>query len=247
MEERILCSFKEKTRSLQIVMLDNALRDESYRRWYDTVMANAGKWVEVDLEHLFNDQFNALGCRIEQYFVDAFDFLPEFKDVDDYLAAVQKQYDVKWPGTKSTRLPNVKSWIAAGNAVPCKFSPAEITELEPHQVFVFGSNLSGRHGKGAARTALVKFGAEYGIGVGPTGQCYALPTKDESLQTMPLSKIGECVANFLDYAARNPDKEFLVTEVGCGLAGLRPHVVAPMFKERTSNVALPLSFLKLLR
>jgi len=121
-------------------------------------------------------------------------------------------------------------------------TPPNITRLEPNEVFVFGSNLAGRHGKGAAKTAL-KFGAIYGQGTGPMGQSYAIATKDECLCTLDETEIEAQVTKFLDYARQNPDIRFLVTEIGCGLAGYEPKDIAPMFRGKPPNVVLPASFI----
>lgn len=119
-----------------------------------------------------------------------------------------------------------------------------ITKLRPNEVFVFGSNLSGRHGKGAAKCAL-KWGAKWGVGNGQMGQTYAIPTKSISVQkTLPLNRIQIYVTQFLDWAKMNPDLTFLVTEIGCGLAGYKPKDIAPMFIGYTENVILPESFLR---
>lgn len=91
--------------------------------------------------------------------------------------------------------------------------------LRPTTVFVFGSNLAGRHGKGAALTAVQKYGAEYGVGRGRTGDAYALPTKDENLKTLPLSDIKQNYLEFWKYAIDNPEIQFLLTPCGSGLAG----------------------------
>lgn len=105
--------------------------------------------------------------------------------------------------------------------------------------FVFGSNLAGRHGKGAALTARQKWGAQYGIGVGRTGCCYAIPTKDHHLNTLPLSKIERYVEEFISYAVQRPELTFLVTPVGCGLAGYTHEQIKPLFKSAPSNCILP--------
>ncbi len=86
-------------------------------------------------------------------------------------------------------------------------------------VFVFGSNLAGRHGKGAALTARNDYGAEYGVGKGRTGNAYALPTKDENLRTLPMWAVDRHVSEFVAYAAQNQSDTFLLTPVGTGLAG----------------------------
>jgi hypothetical protein len=86
-------------------------------------------------------------------------------------------------------------------------------------VFVFGSNLAGRHGKGAALEAVKHWGAQYGVGEGRTGNAYALPTKDANIKTLPLDEIGQSFIRFWKYAFYNPDTQFLLTPFGTGLAG----------------------------
>ncbi len=109
-------------------------------------------------------------------------------------------------------------------------------------VFVFGSNLAGRHGKGAALWARQHRGAIYGRGVGPQGNAYAIPTKDRQLRVLPLSVIHVHVADFLGYARRRPDLRFEITPIGCGLAGYRRDQIAPMFAGSPPNVILPDAF-----
>lgn len=106
-------------------------------------------------------------------------------------------------------------------------------------IFVFGSNLAGRHGKGAALQAKIDFGAEPGVGVGRTGQAYAIPTKGFHLEVLPLNIINKHVADFLSYAKNNPKLEFYVTRVGCGLAGYLDKDIGPMFKKAPKNCKLP--------
>lgn len=123
-----------------------------------------------------------------------------------------------------------------------------IEDLEPNQIFVFGSNLAGKHGKGAAKLAAQKFGAQYGKGEGLHMQSYALPTKNFAIKTLPLDKIKGYVDRFIKVAEINPKLTFLVTEIGCGLAGYTPEDIAPMFEDaiRLENVHLPLSFWQVL-
>lgn len=121
-----------------------------------------------------------------------------------------------------------------------------ITQLAPNEVFVFGSNLAGRHGLGAAKDAL-KWGAIMGVGVGRVGQTYAIPTKDGRLFRLPLPEIRLHVLDFLGHAKRHPADRFLVTPIGCGLAGYRPKDIAPFFDHRMANVILPDIFLDVLR
>lgn len=106
-------------------------------------------------------------------------------------------------------------------------------------IFVFGSNLAGRHGKGAAYSAARYFGAETGVGTGLTGKSYAIPTKDEELHTLPLHTIHQHVADFLSFASNNQEKKFLITRIGCGLAGYQDSEIAPFFLYPPSNCDLP--------
>lgn len=109
-------------------------------------------------------------------------------------------------------------------------------------IFVFGSNLAGIHGAGAADYARRNYGAELGVGVGPTGKAYAIPTKDRELNTLSLEVIANYVKDFLCYARIHPDLDFFVTAIGCGLAGYIPEQIAPMFNPAPENCSLPLSF-----
>lgn len=95
-------------------------------------------------------------------------------------------------------------------------------------IFVFGSNLAGRHGLGAAKYAKDNLGAEYGVGEGPTGQCYAIPTKDKNLKVRSLSEIEESIIKFLEYA-KGSKKTFKVTPIGCGLAGYKVQQIRAIF------------------
>lgn len=113
-------------------------------------------------------------------------------------------------------------------------------------IFVFGSNLAGRHGKGAAKHALVAEGAIYGRGMGRQGNSYAIPTKDWNLRTLPLEKIQLYVDTFISYARDNPSLEFYVTPVGTGLAGYTDAQMASIFKEAPSNCQLPTKWRELL-
>lgn len=108
-----------------------------------------------------------------------------------------------------------------------------------NSIFVFGSNLAGRHGKGAALYAKMHHGAINGRGEGIQGDSYAIPTKTAKLEPLPLDKINEAVARFLDYARANPDKIFTVTRIGCGLAGYKDEQISPMFKDAPDNCKLP--------
>ena len=125
-----------------------------------------------------------------------------------------------------------------------RITPDYIKSLAQKEIFVFGSNQSGRHGKGAAKTAL-DWGAVWGQAEGLQGRTYGIPTKNSSItRTLDLDEIKPYVDRFIDFVKTRPDLIFLVTEVGCGLAGLRPKDIAPMFKAAVDleNIHLPAKF-----
>ncbi len=129
-----------------------------------------------------------------------------------------------------------------------RVTPDNITSLEPNQVFVFGSNLAGIHRAGAAKTAHNKFGAIMGAGFGCAGNTYAIPTKDRNIDTMPIAKIKPFVDRFIKYATWMKGKDFLVTKIGCGLAGYTPEDIAPLFSgcANLENVWLPIEFINII-
>ena len=118
-------------------------------------------------------------------------------------------------------------------------TPDFITELRPDEVFVFGSNLAGSHGGGAAYVAWRKFGAIMGQGVGLQGQSYAIPTMQGGVET-----IQPYVDEFIAFAKAHPELFFYVTRIGCGIAGFRDEEIAPLFTAARSipNICLPESF-----
>ena len=119
------------------------------------------------------------------------------------------------------------------------FTPECITELKPNEIFVFGSNLAGAHGGGAAYIAHKKFGAQWGVGVGLTGQCYAIPTMQGGVET-----IEPYVKDFLKFVREHEQYTFLVTRIGCGIAGFTPEQIAPLFYHAIDipNIILPEDF-----
>jgi hypothetical protein len=124
-----------------------------------------------------------------------------------------------------------------------RFTPENISKLAPNEVFVFGSNLMGQHGGGAAFYAMRHFGAIWGQGVGLQGQSYGIPTMQGGVET-----IVPYVEEFIAFAATRPDLTFLVTRIGCGIAGFRDEEIAPLFKEalEAENIVLPKNFVTLL-
>lgn len=117
-----------------------------------------------------------------------------------------------------------------------------LTCEDPRFVFVFGSNLAGRHGKGAALHALRYHGARYGRGVGFMGQSYAIPTKDFALSPMPVELIRPYADRFILFASNHPELIFHLTRIGCGLAGYTDEQIAPLFQFATPNVYRPVGW-----
>ena len=115
-------------------------------------------------------------------------------------------------------------------------TPEFIMELQPNEIFVFGSNLKGMHGGGAAYIAYRKFGAIMGQGVGLQGQSYAIPTMQGGVET-----IRPYVDEFIEFAKEHRNNTFLVTRIGCGIAGFTDEEIAPLFKKahRVNNIVLP--------
>ena len=115
-------------------------------------------------------------------------------------------------------------------------TPERIESLQPNEIFVFGSNLEGMHGGGAAWTAYRKFGAIMGQGVGLQGQSYGIPTMQGGVET-----IKPYVDEFIAFAKAHPELTFLVTRIGCGIAGFRNEEISPLFEKAhdVENIVLP--------
>ena len=122
-----------------------------------------------------------------------------------------------------------------------RIAPDHIRQLQPNEVFVFGSNTEGAHLGGAARHALRDFGAIMGEGEGLQGQSYAIPTVGTDLAGIEMA-----VMRFIEFARQHPEKRFLVTRIGCGIAGYSPREIAPFFASAydVENIALPSDFWK---
>lgn len=123
------------------------------------------------------------------------------------------------------------------------FTHEMIVSLQPNEVFVFGSNVNGQHCSGAARTAYEHFGAVWGKGVGIQGSSYAIPTMHGDINLLRLY-----VDDFIDYASTHPYLTFLVTRVGCGIAGFKDSQIAPLFAGalKLKNVTMPYTFVRCL-
>lgn len=130
-----------------------------------------------------------------------------------------------------------------------RVSAKHIDKLEDNEVFVFGSNTEGMHAGGAARMAM-NWGAVYGKAFGLQGKTFAIPTVDYTRSgKMSVDEIKKYVDEFLDFTVKNKDKKFLVTEIGCGIAGFKVSEIAPLFRKALeySNVYLPEIFINYLK
>lgn len=181
----------------------------------DTLCCIAGGIAEAFYKEIPEDIMNEMWKR-----------LPE--DFRDILRKLDKHSFYKLPKVNDTAEHGWK------RVAPCK-----ISYLKGNEIFVFGSNLQGMHGGGAARVANQKFGAEWGVGVGLTGRCYAIPTMQGGVET-----IKPYVDDFAEFAKEHTEYRFLVTRIGCGIAGFKDEEIAPLFKDATAleNVYLPASF-----
>lgn len=122
-----------------------------------------------------------------------------------------------------------------------KFTPDWITHLADNEIFVFGSNLSGSHGGGAALLAFRQFGAVWGQGVGLQGKSYGIPTMHGGVDA-----IQPYVDEFIAFAQSRPDLTFFVTQIGCGIAGFAVSEIAPLFTKAldVENILLPRQFVE---
>ena len=186
--------------------------------------------------------------------VEKLNLLDDWKDLDycdtgtyrDYAQKATHQSSNSTIGINKDKYPSspkITNTVSEGSCILDKsrirIASDMIETLRDNEVFVFGSNLAGRHIGGAARQAYKKFGAKWGVGTGPTGKCYAIPTMNGSIEA-----IKPYIDKFIQYALANPEQIFLVTKVGCGVAKYRPNQIAPLFAKAIDlpNVYLPAEF-----
>ena len=177
---------------------------------------------------------------IPEKFRNNLELLEPILSVADDLAGVSdaRQINERYAHHRPFGIPEDLTFISH-----MKFTPENITELGPDDIFVFGSNLAGNHAGGAARIARQKFGAIPGQGVGLQGQSYAIPTMQGGVET-----IKPYVDDFIEFASDCDQNTFYVTRIGCGIAGFRDEEIAPLFKDalKLYNVRLPESFVRIL-
>lgn len=205
------------------------------REYWDEVvrMVEGGGYdcpVDATIVYRFLEAADRLGMKLE--------FRPEPRTMDRndgweyYVALVEKNEYTE----------EEYYWACGGNTgtLPQRITPSRINYMNEYEVFVYGSNIYGRHGAGAAAFAMKRFGAVWGVGEGLTGRSYALPTMEGP------DNLRKAVERFTNFAREHAGLQFFVTPVGCGIAGYTPEDVAPLFKEAASlnNVNLPVSFWK---
>lgn len=173
---------------------------------------------------------------------------PDMKKwIEDHCCSI---FVVEQQVEQSVKLKGIGFWVTEDLLVEHdgrEFTPENITFLKENEVFVFGSNEQGIHGRGAALTAKQLFNAQQGKGIGMTGDSYALPTCtwiNKALVPLNLNKIQEYANQFIDYAKNNSNKKFYLTKVGCNLAGYTPEQIAPLFAEsiNVKNIIIPMEF-----
>lgn len=178
-------------------------------------------------------------CGIKYIGADKYAYVPQCAHLGETLICLDDTYensteDWQFLAHARTDIPALIAYI--------KELEAKLQIETKAPIFVFGSNLAGRHGKGAALTAVKEYGAVYGRSVGRQGNSYAIPTKDKNLKTLPLDEIAKYVSNFILYAKEHADETFLVTRIGCGLAGYKDKDIAPLFRDAPSNCNLPMGW-----
>ena len=186
-----------------------------------------------------------VGYKLGNYYYDNPILMQRWCDIEGWDSAFAKaffdkhKYDELWQFRYSLYPPKYN------------YSPDVIDQLTPNQVFVFGANQQAKHGAGAARLAFNKFGAIYGQAEGLMGQTYGIITTDLNKLYRPsvdINVVKDSINSFIQFAKNNKELEFLVTEVGCGLAGFTVEEIAPLFKsvllDGISNVRLPKSFVR---
>ena len=221
---------------------DHASLDRQ-ERWLITMMLLKGfKGKEIAAQlgmtpSAVSQKYNKLKERvIIPYFKKNFDMDLDMPEVMDERGMVfADTMDVPSLGMDRMALPDV-GFIKESVMEQKRTTPEFITELQPNEIFVFGSNLKGMHGGGAAYIAYRKFGAIMGQGVGLQGQSYGIPTMQGGVET-----IRPYVDEFIEFAKDHPDLTFLVTRIGCGIAGFTDEEIAPLFVKahEVENIVLP--------
>ena len=221
---------------------DHASLDRQ-ERWLITMMLLKGfKGKEIAAElgmtpSAVSQKYNKLKERIIiPYFKKNFDMDLDMPEVMDERGMVYTEVmEAPSLGIDRMAIPDM-GFIKESVMEQKRTTPEFITELQPNEIFVFGSNLKGMHGGGAAYIAYRKFGAIMGQGVGLQGQSYGIPTMQGGVET-----IRPYVDEFIAFAKEHPELTFLVTRIGCGIAGFTDEEIAPLFEKAhdVENIVLP--------
>ena len=224
---------------------DHASLDRQ-ERWLITMMLLKGfKGKEIAAElgmtpSAVSQKYNKLKERvIIPYFKKNFDMDLDMPEVMDERGMVYAEtMEAPSLGIDRMAMPDM-GFIKESVMEQKRTTPEFITELQPNEIFVFGSNLKGMHGGGAAYIAYRKFGAIMGQGVGLQGQSYGIPTMQGGVET-----IRPYVDEFIAFAKAHPELTFLVTRIGCGIAGFTDDEIAPLFEKahEVENIVLPLNW-----
>lgn len=214
------------------------------------------RFIRTDNNKQVVDSIIVFATSYASYTKDVYKQLPSYYNLinnNDYIKqwCQLEGWDESFARSYFTSNKGKRLWQFTYDLYPptYNYSPDNITELQPNEIFVWGSNTEGRHGAGAAKLALNKFGAIYGQAEGLQGQSYAIITTDLSKSYRPsvsIELLTNQVNKFIQFAKDNTHLTFLVTEVGCGLAGFTVEQMAPLFKpvllNSISNVRLPKRF-----
>ena len=213
----LLQGFKGKEIAEQMGMTPSAISQKYKKLKEEIVVPYFKKYFDMDL-----DMPEVMDERMVVY-KEVQGAMPSVMCYDEDSSAVQEAYK-EMESTISRDMEQKRT------------TPEFITQLQPNEIFVFGSNLKGMHGGGAAYVALRKFGAIMGQGVGLQGQSYAIPTMQGGVET-----IRPYVDEFIAFAKQHPELVFLVTRIGCGIAGFRDSEISPLFEQahNVENIVLP--------
>ena len=213
----LLQGFKGKEIAEQMGMTPSAISQKYKKLKEEIVIPYFKKYFDMDL-----DMPEVMDERMVVY-EEASGAMPSVMRYDKGSSAAQVAY-------KEMEI------TISGDMEQKRTTPEFITQLQPNEIFVFGSNLKGMHGGGAAYVAFRKFGAIMGQGVGLQGQSYAIPTMQGGVET-----IRPYVDEFIAFARQHPELVFLVTRIGCGIAGFRDSEISPLFEQAhdVENIVLP--------
>ncbi len=217
--------FKGKDVALQLGMSGSAVTQRCQKMMHDVVIP------------YFKEYFNA--SEYESHRFACMEETEMARPTGSCISSTTTLESDKMVSSGIFNFKDIKNMKDMENLKQGRVTPNRINSLKENEVFVFGSNLAGMHGGGAARTARLRFGAVMGQGVGMQGQSYAIPTMQGGVET-----IRPYVDDFIDYARQHPDLQFLVTPIGCGIAGFDPDDIAPLFEEarEVKNISLPECF-----